>query len=125
MKMHKVLFLLAVVLLSSSTSRAQDVTVTFLDQRAGIRLQLDPATLPPPGFVKVAEQISNYTLYEVETPDPDKMCKFSGCINEIPDILDPQKLPHCDDVCRRIELYFAPGKHLDLGKNFILVVQYF
>jgi len=104
MKAQKFLSLLALMLLLSSMSKAQDVTVTFLEKRTGIRLQLDPGTLPPPSFQKIAKQISTYTLYEVENPDPDKMCKFTGCINEIRDLLDPRNPATCDDVCRRVDL---------------------
>jgi|SRR5215831_5250176 len=121
MTTQKLLFFLALILLSSSTSRAQDVTVTFLDGRKDIRLQLGPTTLPGPGFKKISKETSTYRLYEVETPDPDQACKLPHCIDEV-HILNTQNPAEClDDVCRLIALHFTTG--LESGKNFVLVVQ--
>jgi hypothetical protein len=128
MKVKPALFALVLALAVVHTVAAQDnVTVSFLDGRTGIRLELDPATVPPISFVlHNANQIATYKFYEVETPDPDNMCTFPGCINELRNILDPMNLPKCaDDACKRIELHFRSGQSLPPDKNFILVVQHF
>jgi hypothetical protein len=120
------LCLLALMLINVSQATAQDnVTINFLDKRAGLRIDLDPATVPPPSFARLyANKVDTYKLYEVETPDPEKPCSYSGCINEIKDYLDPGNPPGCaDDVCKRIDLHFKHGFTLPLDESFILLVQ--
>lgn len=118
---------LIITLLASLNAAAQDeINIKILDERKTIELHTNSTKPLPRTFVRdAAEQANTYRLYEVEIPDPEKMCKFNGCINELVDFLDITSPPKCipGTDCQRITLRLKDA--LPNDRDYILIVNNF
>jgi hypothetical protein len=123
------LIALMMSLLGSLNAAAQDTqdktAIKILGARKIIELDRNSTKPLPRTFVQSAEQASTYRLYEVESPDPEKMCKFNSCINELVDFLDTTTPPKCalGTDCQRITLRLK--NELLSDRNYLLVVSDF
>lgn len=115
------------VLLCAFFAAAQDdappPTVALLAGRAGIVLDI-PKT-PPNSFYAYSKLVATYRLYEVETPDPEKMCAYAGCIREWKDFIDTKELGCTSIDCQRLNIRFKSAQPLPPDRNFVLMVDKF
>jgi hypothetical protein len=125
--MKTLLAILGIALFGALPVTAQDKTaIQILGGGKTIELDTSSTKPLPREFVRnAAQKAVSYRLYEVEVPDPEKMCKFAGCVNEVREFLDENTPPKCaaDTDCQRIRLRLKNA--LPNDRNYLLVVSNF
>jgi hypothetical protein len=110
-----------VVFASVTAVRAQDKTdVRILDAKT-IEIKTDSLKPLPRPFVIASNDPATYSLYEIESPDPEVPCVYERCINPWPHFLDDKKPPECQDTnCQLITLHLT--KALPSKGSFLLLI---